>query len=162
MKINPLLQERWGRVARRDQLLLQGALALLLVALLWWLGLAPALKTLRSAPAQHLQLEAQLQQMQRLQTQAKLLQNQPRMAFDEARRALEASVKPLGAAAQLSIVGERATVNLKAISADALAQWLAQARLNARAAPEQAHLVRNAALAWDGTLMFYLGARQPQ
>lgn len=162
MKLNPLLQERWSRIARREQVLLQLALTLLLLALLWWLGLAPALKTLRAAPAQQLQLEAQLQQMQRLQTQAKLLQNQPRMAFDEARRALEASVKPLGAAVQLSVAGERATVNLKGLSADALAQWLAQARLNARAVPEQAHLVRNAALAWDGTLVFYLGARPPQ
>ena len=43
------------------QNLLLAALVLCLGALLWWLLLAPALHTLRQAPARHAQLDAQLQ-----------------------------------------------------------------------------------------------------
>jgi general secretion pathway protein M len=69
---------------------------------------------------------------------------------------LEATAKDLGAAAQLVIVGERATLTLKGISAEALAQSLVQARLNARTLPVEAHLVRNVAGTWDGTLVLTL------
>lgn len=156
MKLLPLLHARWTSVSRREQQLLLVALALLLGAALWWVGLAPALATLRAADKQHQLLEAQLQQMQRLQTQAKTLQAQPQMSFVEARRLLEASVKPLAGTAQLAVAGERVTITLKGISADALAQWLTQARLNARAVPSEARLVRSAAGTWDGTLVLNL------
>lgn len=158
MKLPPLLQARWNGISRREQHLLLAALALVLGALLWWVALAPALATLRAAEAQHQSLDAQLQQMQRLQQQAKTLQAQPRMAVDDARRVLEASVKQqFGATAQMVVAGERVTVTLKGASADALAQWLAQARLNARAAPTEARLVRSGTGAWDGTLVLSLG-----
>lgn len=135
------------------------ALALVTGALLWWVGLAPALATLRSAQSQHLVLDAQMQQMRRLQAQAKALQAQPRLTFDDARRLLEASVKPMGVTVQLSVIGERVTVTLKGASADSVAQWLTQARLNARAVPAQARLVRSAAGTWDGTLVLTLSAQ---
>lgn len=159
MKLLALLQVRWNSASRREQRLVLAALALLLVALLWWVGLAPALTTLRSADRQHRLLAVQLQQMQRLQVQAKTLQAQPHLALLEARRLLEASVKPLGATAQLVVTGERVTVTLRGASADALAQWLTQARLNARAVPSEARLVRSAAGTWDGTLVLNLSAR---
>lgn len=159
MKLPALLQVRWNSVPRREQRLVLVALALLLVALLWWVCLAPALATLRSADKQHQLLAVQLQQMQRLQAQAKTMQAQPRLALLEARRLLEASVKPLGATAQLMVAGERVTVTLRGASADALAQWLTQARLNARAVPSEARLVRSVAGSWDGTLVLTLSAR---
>ena len=154
----PLLLARWNHFSRREQQLLMAALALVLGALLWWLGLAPALATLRLADTQHRALDQQLQQMQRLQAQARAIQAQPRMVADDARRLLEASVKPLGATAQLALAGERVTLTLKGVSADTLAQWLAQARLNARSVPSEARLVRNSAGTWDGTLVLSLGA----
>jgi general secretion pathway protein M len=119
---------------------------------------APALATLRGAEPQRRALEAQLQQMQGLQAQAKALQAQPRLAPDEARRLLEASVKPLAPTLQLALVGDRATVTLKGMTADALAQWLAQVRLNVRVLPTEARLRRSAAGTWDGTLVLNLGA----
>jgi general secretion pathway protein M len=64
----------------------------------------------------------------------------------------------LGNTAQLVQVGERATVTFKGASADAVAQWLAQVRLNARSIPSEARLVRSAAGTWDGTLALNLGA----
>jgi general secretion pathway protein M len=159
MKLPALLQVRWNSLPRREQRLVLVALALLLVALLWWVCLAPALATLRSADKQHQLLAVQLQQMLRLQAQAKTMQAQPRLALLEARRLLDASVKPLGATAQLLVAGERVTVTLRGASADALAQWLTQARLNARAVPSEARLVRSAAGTWDGTLVLTLSAR---
>jgi general secretion pathway protein M len=150
------LAAHWKTISVREQRLLMAALALLVGAALWWLALAPALATLRSAPAQHLLQDAQLQTMQRLQAQAQLLQAQPPLSPGESRRLLEATVKDLGANAQLNVLGERATITLKGASAAALAQCLAQARLNARTLPTKAHLVRNAAGTWDGTLVLTL------
>ena len=121
--------------------------------------LAPALAVLKAAPAQHRALDAQLQHMLRLQAQAKALQAQPVLSPDQARRALDAALLPLGGSAQMNVQIDRATVTLKAVSASALAQWLATVRQNAHTAPTEARLVHNAAGSWDGTLVLNLGAR---
>jgi general secretion pathway protein M len=158
MKLPAILAQHWQGASRRERQMLLAALALVLGAFVWWVTLAPALATLRATDSQRRLLDAQLQQMQRLQAQAKTFQAQPRIAFDDARRLLEASMKPLGSTAQLVQVGERATVTFKGASADAVAQWLAQVRLNARSFPGEARLVRSAAGTWDGTLALNLGA----
>ena len=156
MKLLAPLQTQWDGLSAREQRLLLAALAFVASAALWWLALAPALATLRSAEAQARLQEAQLQTMRGLQAQAQQIQAQPPLVAGESRRLLEATAKDLGAAAQLVIVGERATLTLKGISAEALAQSLAQARLNARTLPVEAHLLRNAAGTWDGTLVLTL------
>lgn len=156
MTIGPQFQAWWRAVSPREQRLLLAALGLVSAALLWWVGLAPALATLRAVDQQRPQLEARLQHMQRLQAQAKTLQAQPRPSADEARRTLEAAVKPLADTLQMSVMGERVTLTLKGLPADALAQWLAQARLNARVVPSEARLVRNVSGTWDGTLVLNL------
>ena len=156
MNFSSILAARWQSLARRERQWLLSAALLVLAALVWWLAIAPALLTLRSAASQRLLLDAQLQQMQSLQAQAKALQAQPRIAPDEARRLLDASVKSFGASAQLQIAGERATVSFKGASADALAQWLLQVRLNVRTVPSDARLLRGASGSWDGTVTLNL------
>lgn len=153
------LQTRWRSVSPREQRWVLLAGVLLSLALLWWLALAPALAVLKAVPAQHRALDAQLEQMQRLQTQAKALQAQPVLSVDAARQALEAALKPLGSGAQMTVQVDRVTITLKAVPAGALAQWLATVRQNAHAAPVEAHLVRNPTGSWDGTLVLNLGAR---
>ena len=182
----PPLQARWDALAGRERLLLLLAAAMAMAAALWWLALAPALATLRAADAQHRVLDAQLQQMQSMQAQATALQSQPKLGFDDAQRTLEALLKQkLGASAQMSVVGDRASVTLNGANADALAQWLTQARINARAVPSEVRLVRSATpspgsatsgagtaargtgsaasapgnAVWDGTLVLNLPAR---
>lgn len=150
------LQTWWRTVSPREQRLLLAALALVTAALVWWVALAPALATLRTAAQQRPLLEARLQHMQRLQAQAKTLQAQPRPSAEEARRTLEASVKPLAPSVQMNVTGDRVTLTLKGLSADALAQWLAQARLNARMVPSEARLLRQDNGTWDGTLVLQL------
>ena len=159
MTLPPVLMTRWNALARREQQAVLAALVLVLAAVLWWVALAPALSTLRSAPQQQRLLETQLQHMQLLQQQAKTLQAQPPLTLAESRRLLEASVKTLGPNAQLTVVGERVTLTLKGASADAMAQWLTQTRLTARVSPAEARLVRNAAGTWDGAMVLILSTR---
>ncbi len=164
------LATRWTQLAERERRLVLIAVALVATAALWWLALAPALGSLRSADARHRQMDAQLQQMQTLQAQAQALQTQPKLSYDEALRALEAAVKQgFGPGAQLQVAGDRATVTLKGVSPEALAQWLTQARVNARSVPREARLVRKVAISaspgvssaatWDGTVVMSLPAR---
>lgn len=176
--MNTPLQERWKTLAPREQNLILAAGTVVALALLWWVALAPALNTLRTAPARHAALDAQLQRMQNLQAEALQLQAAPRSAPGDSVASLRSSLtQRLGATAQLSLVGDRATVTLKGAPADALAQWLAQARSNALAVPVEARLTRSAAAAapaptatlgnapaaaaprWDGSLVLALPAR---
>ena len=177
MILSPQLQARWDALAGRERLFLLLAVSVVLAAALWWLALAPALVTLRAADAQHRQLDAQLQQMRSLQAQATALQSQPKLGGDDAQRTLDALLKQkLGASAQMSVAGDRASITLKGANADALAQWLTQARINARAVPSEVRLVRSAMsgsgsaapgaaasgagnAVWDGTLVLNLPAR---
>jgi general secretion pathway protein M len=158
IKLPPAWQEYWRLLGSREKRLVLGAAAVVAVALLWWIALAPALRVLHAAGTQHALLDSQLQQMQMLANQAQALQSQPAMNADEALRALELSIRQkLGATTQFTVTGERVTVTLKSVSADALAQWLTQARVNARARPVEARLTRTAA-GWEGTLVLNLAA----
>ena len=155
------LRARWTQLDSRERTLVLAALSVVGVALLWWVGISPALGTLRQADAQRSSLAAQVQKMQNLQVQTQAIQSQPKINRDDALRALEASVKGLGATAQLNVAGDRATVTLRNTAADALARWLSQARVNARAIPSEARLTRSAAsagsaAAWDGTVVLSL------
>ena len=149
----------WARLDARERRLVALAAAVVALALLWLLALAPALGTLRQAEAQRTELAAQSQRLQQLRDEAESLKALPKLGRDEALRALEATVKQrLGANAQLSVVGDRANVVLKQAPADALAQWLADARANARANPVEARLTRagdnapGAPVLWNGTV----------
>ena len=153
----------WARLHARERRLVLLAAAVVLGALLWQLALAPAARTLRQAEGERAALQARWQQMQLLKSEAEALQAMPRLAPGQAQRALQESVEQtLGAAARLSITGDRATLTLKAAPAAALAQWLQQARANARAVPTPARLTRPAgsppgsAAVWDGSITLAL------
>ena len=170
------LRMRWQAMDAREQTLVRIACSVVAIALIWWVAVAPALRTLGNAEAQQRTLEAELQTMQSLQMQAQTLQAQPFVNRDDALRALQASVtQTLGAFAQLNVAGDRATLTLRGAPADALALWLAQARVNARALPSEARLTRAttpsasappaaalqaapAPAAWSGTLVLSLPA----
>ena len=175
------LRARWQALAGRERRMVTVAATLVVLALTWWVLLAPALRTLSASSANHARLDAQLQQMTTLALQAKALQAQPRTSREDALRALETSVQQrLGANAQLqgAGAGEGARITLRGVLPDTLAQWLAQARGNARAVPREMHLTRAQASAaatpaaaganaktpatgprWDGTLVMSLPAK---
>lgn len=154
------LRSRFAGLAARERLMVAGAAALVALALLWWLLLGPALATTRAADAQHHALDAQLQRMLTLQAQAQSLQAQPRQGFDESLRQLELATRQrLGPAGRMTISGDRVTITLSGVAPDVLSQWLTQARVNARAAPAEAHLTRNATGLWEGSLVLALPPR---
>jgi general secretion pathway protein M len=155
-----MIRTRWQGLAPREKILVGGAAALLAAVLVWLIAIGPALATLRTAEEQHRALDAQLRRMRSLQAQAQTLQAQPKQGYEEALRMLELSVRQrLGTSARLVVAGERATITLSGTPPDALAQWLTQARVNARALPGEARISRNAAGLWEGTLVLTLPAR---
>ena len=160
MKLPAQWRAAWAPLAPREKLLISGAAALLVLALLWGLAVAPALSVARSAAAQHRELDTQLARMRALQQQAQALKAQPKQGYEESLRQLEASVRErLGATSRMTVAGERVPLTLAGTPADALAAWLSQARVNARAVPNEARLTRAAAGGWDGTLVLTLPPR---
>jgi general secretion pathway protein M len=160
MSTTQMLRTRWEGLRPREQAMVAVAALAVGAALVWLVALGPALSTLRTAEVQRRTLDAQLQHMRDLQQQAQALQSQPKQGYDEALRALEASIKQsLGTTARTVITGERVTVTLAGTAPDALAQWLTQARVNARALPGEARLYRNSAGLWEGTLVLTLPPR---
>ena len=148
-------QTRWAQVSPREQRLVRGALTLLALVLVWFVALRPAIATLRSVQSQGPQLRAQLQDMLQLQAQAQVLQALPAAQTQDSKSLLEAALATLGATAQMSLTGDRATITLEGSSADALAQWLTQARLNARARPLELHLTQSQGL-WKGRIVLQM------
>lgn len=154
------LRARWQALPGRERTMVAAAIAVLAAALVWWIALSPALGILRSANQQHRALDTQLQHMRGLQQQAQALQAQPKQNHDEALRRLELSVRQkLGTTARTTVVGDRVSVTLTGTPPEALAQWLTQARVDARALPGEARLTRNGAGLWEGTLVLSLPGR---
>lgn len=159
------LRQHWARLQARERRLIALALTVLGLALLWALALAPALRTLRQAPAQLAQLQAQAQHMQAMQREAHTLASQSAPSRDQALQALrQASEQRLGRHARLNVSGNQVQVELDQAPAAELAAWLADARVNARSRPSQAQLRQAAPAAdaepntprWSGTLVLQL------
>ncbi len=146
----------WRTLPARDRRLLLWAAALLCAALLWWLALQPALRTLRSAPAQIEAAEAQLRGMQRLAAEADELRSTPPVSSEQAAAALRAATERLGEQAKLSLQGDRAVLTLNGVATGQLRDWLAEARSGARARPVEASLLRSGA-GFSGTLVVAIG-----
>ena len=127
------------------------------LGLLWWLALAPALSTLRQAPERHARLDTQLAQMQQLAASAEQLRSlnsSPPPGRAATLRALEQYTSQLGGTAQVSVQGDRASVNFRGTAPEALSQWLNQMRVSARLLPVQAQLQQQANPAgWSGNLV---------
>lgn len=163
----------WARRPVRERRLMVAALVLVVAALLWAAGIAPAWHTVQAYPAQRAVLDAQLRTMQDLQARAHALRDASNNLTAANPRAMEAalrasvasvaSVAGLGGRAQLLVAPNQsqnpgqAVVTLKGVDAADLAQWLARTRRDARMLPSQAQLRRDGS-AWSGTVTFMLAA----
>lgn len=147
---------QWQALGERERLALGGVGALLGLLLAWSILLAPALRTLKTAPAELEKVELQLQQMQGQAQEARALRAAPAVPPAQAQAALTASVEHLGAAARLNLAGERAVVTLNGITPEALQSWLGEVRSAARARPVEAQLTRGPK-GYAGTLVLSLG-----
>lgn len=153
------LQQRWQTLAERERVLLVVGGTVLGLALLWWVGLAPAWRSVRAAPQKIEALDLQLQDMQRLAAEAKVLRAMPPMPAPQAQAALTAAAQRLGDKARLSLQGERAVLQLSHLSGEQLAAWLAEVRISARVRAVEAQLTRTPQGDYTGSLVLALGAR---
>lgn len=149
-------QAHWQALGERERLALGGVGALLGLLLAWSLLLAPALRTLRTAPVELEKLELELQQMQAQAQEARVLRAAPEVPPAQAQAALAASVEHLGSSARLNLTGDRAVVTLNGITPEKLQTWLAEVRSAARARPVEAQLTRGSQ-GYAGTLVLTLG-----
>jgi len=147
---------RWQALAPRERRLVGIGGTVLLLFVAWLLLVAPALRTVREAPKRIDQLDAQLQQMQRLAAEGRELRNTAPMPAAQAAIVLKASTERLGERAKLSVQGERAVLTLNGVSGEQLRSWLAEARSGARARPVEAQLNRGPQ-GYTGTLVVSLG-----
>lgn len=150
------LRQWWRALPGRERRLLLVAASVVGAALLWWLALQPALRALRSAPADIEAAEAQLRAMQRLAAEATELRNTPPVNSEQAAAALRAATERLGDQAKLSLQGDRAVLTLNGVATSQLRDWLAEARSGARARPVEASLLRGGN-GFSGTLVVAIG-----
>ena len=177
-------QARWQGLRARERLLASVLLGLFGIWLFISIAISPALRTLNSAEQQRAEVAQQVVQMRALQQRAQELQKTKPLSRDESIRGLQ-SITPTGnPALQMTIQGDRVLVQLKNLSASQLATWLAQARSNAQALPDEVHISRsisssvsastsvsassgvnatsnstNATTAWDGQIILRLPQR---
>lgn len=136
-------QAQWQQMGERERNAAQLIALLLSLALLWFVAVQPAWRTLNQAPAQAESLERQLQDMQALAQEAQELRAAPTVPAAQATQALQAASEHLGPAARLQINGDRAVLMLNGVSSEALQAWLGEARSAARARPLEAKLQRS-------------------
>lgn len=177
-------QSRWQGLNARERLLVSVLLGLFGVWLFVSIAISPALRTLNASESQRAEVAQQVVQMRALQQRAQELQKTKPLSRDESIRSLQ-SITPTGnPALQMTIQGDRVMVQLKNLSASQLANWLAQARSNAQALPDEVHISRsvtssvnsstslsalsgvnangntaNATAAWDGQIILRLPQR---
>ncbi len=149
---------RWQALSPREQRGISVVAVLLALLIFWSIAIAPALNTLRESDNRRTHIGQQQAHMLALQAKAQALQTRTPLARDEALRNLQ-GLTP-GAQMQLNVQGDRVTVQLNAVPAATLANWLAQARNQTQALPVEAHLTRsNTGMTWDGNLVLSLPTR---
>jgi len=147
----------WNGLAGRERRAIGLAGLVLLAFLLWQVGMAPAWRTLRDAPAQKTQASAQLQRMKAQAAWVKQMQAAPARTLNRAStlRALEAATQAtLAGHARTEALPDQVRVTLDGVTPEALANWLQQVRLNAALLPREAELNRSGQDAlWNGTVV---------
>lgn len=139
----------------REQLGIQWALGLLAVLVLWQWAVSPALHVLQTSEARRVQLAQQTAQLQGMQQQVLQLRQQNRISAEQAGQSLQSIANTLGSQVKYIRQGERATFDFKALSPQAFAELLTQARNQAHAPVQEAHTQLKPA-GWEGQLVFAL------
>lgn len=147
----------WRVRAPRERAALVAAGAVIGLFILWLLFIQPAWRTLRDTPAQIDQLDAQLQQMQRLAAEGQSLRGVAAVSQVQAAAALKSATDRLGDKGRMSMQGDRASLSLNGVSPEALRGWLLEARSAARARPVEAQLSRGPQ-GYTGTLVVTFGS----
>ena len=149
------LRARWLALGQRERRLLTAAGWLVVAALLWWVAVTPAWRSVAAAPARLDQIDAQWLQMQRMAGEVRGLRAAPAVGSLQAQAAVKAACDALGGVARLTLTGERATVVFTNINSAQLRDWLGEVRAAARARPIEASLSRSAT-GYSGSIVLAL------
>lgn len=153
------LRQQWAQMSARERWMVGLALVAVGLTLLVVLGVRPAWNQLQKGPARLQQLDVQLQAAQRAALEAQALRQVAPVPAAQAQAALKAATEFLGPQAQMTLQGDRVLVQVTEVSADALLQWLGEARRAARMRPVQAQLQRQGDR-YTGTVVL-TGSAQP-
>ncbi len=146
----------WRARTPQEQWLIGAMLFVVGAALIWWIGVQPALKTLREAPVEIDRLDRQIQQMQLAAAEAQGLRGSSQVTTQQAVAALQAATERLGPSAKLLVQGERATLTFTAVPAETLRGWLNEARSGARVRPVEAQWTKSGD-GYSGNVVVLLG-----
>jgi general secretion pathway protein M len=132
------LRQAWSGLAPRERRLVWLAAVVVGMGLLVGVGLQPAWKTLREAPAQVAALEEQRRLMQSQAAEAARWRAVPPLPSGQAVGALQAAAARLAPRARLSVQGDRAVLSFEGLTPSELQAWWGEARAGARARPVEA------------------------
>lgn len=149
------VQQWWGGLAARERQAVSVAAAVLGLALVWFVAVQPAVRTLNTAPIERDRLAAQAQAMRLLAGEAGELRAVPPMSLQQSTDAVRAASERLGDRVKLSLQGERAVLSLRELGPQALSDLLSEVRSSARARPIEAKLTRGAQ-GYNGSLVLAL------
>ena len=147
----------WQARAPRERQLIAAMTVAVGVLLLWWIAIQPALRTLREASIEIERLEQQTQQVQLAAAEMQTLRSTSPVPTEQAMAALRAATSRLGDKAKISVQGERATLTFTGLPAEALGNWLGEARSAARARPLEAQLIKSGA-GYNGSITVSVGS----
>lgn len=149
--------ELWRARPTRDRTAIAVMASVLGAFLLWTLGVAPAWRTLQTAPAQIEALDTQLLHMRTMAAEVRELRNTAPIAAAQAGVAMKAAAERHGDKVRLTLQADRALVTFTGASPEQVRALLVEARSAARARPVEAQLTRGPT-GFNGTLVLSLGA----
>jgi type II secretory pathway component PulM len=152
------VQNSLHQKSAREQILIQIAVLLIAIYAVWQIAVSPALGIMERSATQLPLQQAQISRMQRMQQEAIQLQTKNSLSETDSVRALQTLAQTLGPQARLVPQGTQATLEIKSMRPDVLAQFLMDARAVAQATVTDAKLARNNN-EWEGSLILRLPSR---
>jgi len=146
------LRQRWQALLPRERRLLRTAAGLAAVAVLWWLGLQPALRIRQQAHSELPRLQAQLQTMQALQKQVAQLHTQTALEPAQAQALFAQACRTHGIPETVLQADGPTTVQMHGVPPQAVGLWLTELRTSAHVLPIRVQLRRDAQDLWSGTV----------
>ncbi len=150
-------QAQWASMSTSERRLLTVVAWLAGITLLVMLGVRPAWRSLQTVPTQIQAVEAELSVMRQQADEAQTLRQRPPVPPVQAEASLQAATARLGESARLSRQGDRSVLSFQGVSGEALAVWLEEVRVGARARPLEAEWQQGPDGGYQGTVTLSLG-----
>ena len=150
------LKASYDALSVREKTIVTFAIFLVLFAFIWLVLISPALQTLKTAPAQHLVLDQEIQAIQKMAVEAKSIQAEPQEMpanFDLSLKSLSENILP--GKTNISTSGNRVTISLNGVSGQNLSKWLEAIRTELHSKPQDAQL-KYLETEWQGTVVLVL------